>query len=131
MNLWQNLTVLIHNFAIALKNFARSSRKLEMREMLKTILVPLALALLLLLSNGSDNSVARLKQVHNGSDNSVAHVKQINNPSDNSVARFKQNSAESAKSQTGTLEKMIVADGSVAMDIDLGLLNRNSSPAQI
>jgi len=99
--------------------------------MLKTILVPLALALLLLLSNGSDNSVARLKQVHNGSDNSVASVKQINNGSDNSVARFKQNSAESAKSQTGTLEKMIVADGSVAMDIDLGRLNGNSSPAQM
>src|SRR6266403_6102232 len=71
--------------------------------MLKTILVPLALALLLLLSNGSDNSVARLKQ----------------------------NSAESAKSQTGTLEKMIVADGSVAIEIDLGRLNGNSSPAQM
>src|SRR5712671_6427191 len=102
-----------------------------MRDMLKTILVPLALALLLILSNGSDNSATRLKQAHKGSDNSVAHVKQINNGSDNSVARFKQNSAESAKSQTGTLEKMIVADGSVAMDIDLGRLKGNSSPEQM
>ncbi len=44
--------------------------------------------------------------------------------SENSVAGSKQNSPES---QTGTLQKMIVADGSVAMDVDLNRLNGVSS----
>jgi hypothetical protein len=42
------------------------------------------------------------------------------NSSENSVAGSKQNSPET---QTGTLQKMIVADGSVAMDVDLNRLN--------
>src|SRR6266550_4067366 len=46
------------------------------------------------------------------------------NSSENSVAGSKQNSPES---QTGTLQKMIVADGSVAMDVDLNRLNGVSS----
>ena len=44
--------------------------------------------------------------------------------SENSVAGSKQNNPES---QTGTLQKMIVADGSVAMDVDLNRLNGVSS----
>ena len=44
--------------------------------------------------------------------------------SENSVAGSKQNSPES---QTGTLQKMIVADGSVVMDVDLNRLNGVSS----
>ena len=85
--------------------------------MLKTILVPIVLPLLLLFSNGSDNSPARRKQINNGSDNSVARVK--------------QNSPQSPESQTGTLEKMIVANGSVAMDLDLNRLNGTGSPSQM
>ena len=85
--------------------------------MLKTILIPLVLPLLFLFSNGSDNSVARLKKINNGSDNSVARVK--------------QNSPQSPESQTGTLEKMMVADGSAAMDIDLNRLNGIDSPSQM
>ncbi len=46
------------------------------------------------------------------------------NSSENSVAGSKQISPES---QTGTLQKMIVADGSVAMDVDLNRLNGVSS----
>ena len=46
------------------------------------------------------------------------------NSSENSVAGSKQNSPET---QTGTLQKMIVADGSVAMDVDLNRLNGVSS----
>ena len=42
------------------------------------------------------------------------------NSSGNSVAGSKQKSPES---QTGTLQKMIVADGSVTMDLDLNRLN--------
>jgi hypothetical protein len=49
------------------------------------------------------------------------------NSSQNSVAGSKQKSSES---QTGTLEKMIVADGSVAMDIDLNRLNGISPATQ-
>src|SRR3979411_1994044 len=94
--------------------------------MLKRILVPLVLPLLLLLSNGSDNSVAHLQQVNNASDNSEIRFTEINKGSGNSVARSNQDSQEN---QTGTLEKMIVADGSAAMDIDLDRLNGNSSPA--
>ncbi len=81
--------------------------------MLKTTLVPLVLPLLLLFSDGSDKSVAR-KQIKNGSDNSVARVKQ-----------------ESPESQTGTLEKMMVAEGGAAMDIDLNRLNGIGSPPQM
>ena len=44
----------------------------------------------------------------------------FSNSSENSVAGSKRTSPES---QTGTLEKMIVADGSVTMDIDLNGLN--------
>ncbi len=43
------------------------------------------------------------------------------------MAGSKQNSPES---QTGTLQKMIVADGSVAMDVDLNRLNATSSATQ-
>ncbi|MGH9967074.1 MAG: PQQ-dependent sugar dehydrogenase [Pyrinomonadaceae bacterium] len=68
--------------------------------MLKTIVVPLTLALLSLFSNGSNNSVARLKQ-------------------------------NSPESQTGTLEKMMVADGSAAIDIDLNRLNGIGSRSQM
>ncbi len=85
--------------------------------MLKTILVPLVLPLLWLFSSGSDNSVARLKQ--------------INNSSDKSVARSKQNSPENQGSQTGTLEKMTVAHGSAAMDIDLNRLNGIDSSSKM
>ena len=48
----------------------------------------------------------------------------FSNSSQNSVAGSKRTSPES---QTGTLEKMIVADGSVTMDIDLNGLNGSSS----
>ena len=48
----------------------------------------------------------------------------LSNSSQNSVAGSKQTSPEG---QTGTLEKMIVADGSVTMDIDLNGLNGSSS----
>ncbi len=48
------------------------------------------------------------------------------NSSGNSVAGSKQKSPES---QTGTLQKMIVADGSVTMDLDLNRLNGISSVA--
>ncbi len=68
--------------------------------MLKTFLVPLTVALLSLLSDGSDNS----------------------------VARFKQNTPEG---QTGTLQKMMVADGNATMDIDLNRLNGVRSPSQM
>jgi hypothetical protein len=44
----------------------------------------------------------------------------FSNGSDHSVSRFKQQSQES---QTGTLEKMIVSSGNVAMDVDLNRLN--------
>ncbi len=57
-------------------------------------------------------------------------IRQINNGSDNSVARVKQNSPQSPESQTGTLEKMIVADGNAAMDIDLNRLNGIDSPVE-
>ena len=83
--------------------------------MLKTILIPLVLPVLFLFSNGSDNSAARLKKINNGSENSVA--------------RIKQNSPQSPESQTGTLEKMMVANGSAAMDIDLNRLNGIDSPS--
>ena len=49
------------------------------------------------------------------------------NSSQNSVAGSKQKSPES---QTGTLTKKIVADGSVSMDIDLNRLNGISSTVQ-
>src|SRR5436189_1290084 len=51
----------------------------------------------------------------------------VSNSSDNSLARFK---AVSQDSQTGTLEKMIVASGSVAMNIDLNGLNGITSRPQ-
>ena len=50
------------------------------------------------------------------------------NHSDNSTARFKPTSQES---QTGTLEKMIVTNGSVAMDIDLNRLNGTGFRSQM
>ncbi|HMJ09451.1 MAG TPA: hypothetical protein VK468_10625, partial [Pyrinomonadaceae bacterium] len=59
--------------------------------MLKIILIAL-LPLLVLFSNGSDNSLTSLS--HNG-----------------------------RQDNTGTLEKMIVANGSVAMDLNLNRLN--------
>src|SRR6266550_5269874 len=46
------------------------------------------------------------------------------NSSENSVAGSKQSGPET---QSGTLQKMIVADGSVAMDVDLNRLNGVSS----
>jgi hypothetical protein len=52
----------------------------------------------------------------------------FSNGADHSVSRFKQQSPES---QTGTLEKMIVANGSVAMDIDLNRLNGTRSPSRM
>ena len=107
MNLCEKLTVLIQNFAIPHENW-------RSKFMLKTILVPLVLPLVLLFSNGSDKSVANRKQINNGSDNSVARVKQ-----------------NSQESQTGTLEKMMVANGSAAMDIDLNRLNGIDSPSQL
>jgi len=85
--------------------------------MLKTILVPFVLPLLLLFSNGSDHSVARFKE--------------SNNSSEKSVSRLKQNSPQIADSQTGTQEKMIVAHGSVSMEIDLNRLNGIDSSSQI
>src|SRR6266446_4033183 len=63
--------------------------------MLKSKLVRFALPLLLLFSNGSENSVA-------GS---------------------KQKSPDSQTGATGTLQKMIVESGSVTMDLDLSRLN--------
>jgi hypothetical protein len=45
----------------------------------------------------------------------------------NSAAQSKQ---KNPQSRTGTLEKMIVASGSVAMDIDLNRLNGISSATQ-
>ena len=71
--------------------------------MLKTILIPLVLPLLMLFSNGSDNS----------------------------IALFKQNTPPSPESETGTLEKMMVADGSITMDIDLPRLNGIGSTSQM
>lgn len=47
----------------------------------------------------------------------------LSNSSQNSVAGSKQTSPEG---QTGTLQKMIVADGSVSMNLDLNRLNRSS-----
>ncbi|MCU1266791.1 MAG: glucose/sorbosone dehydrogenase [Acidobacteria bacterium] len=52
----------------------------------------------------------------------------VNHPADNSIARFKPAGQEN---QTGTLEKMIVASGSVAMDIDLGRMNVSGSRSQM
>jgi hypothetical protein len=68
--------------------------------MLKTTLSSFILPLLLLFSNGSENSVAQVKQ-------------------------------KSPENQSGTLEKMIVASGSVVMDVDLNRLNGvNSATAK-
>ena len=51
------------------------------------------------------------------------------NSSQNSVAGPKQ---KNPNAQTGTLEKMIVASGSVAMDVDLNRLNGvNSATAKL
>jgi hypothetical protein len=69
--------------------------------MLKSKLIRFALPLLLLFSNGSENSVA-------GS---------------------KQKSPDSQTGATGTLQKMIVENGSVTMDLDLNRLNGVSSAA--
>ena len=69
--------------------------------MLKSKLIRFALPLLLLFSNGSENSVA-------GS---------------------KQKSPDSQTGATGTLQKMIVESGSVTMDLDLNRLNVVSSAA--
>ncbi len=68
--------------------------------MLKSKLIRFALPLLLLFSNGSENSVA-------GS---------------------KQKSPDSQTGATGTLQKMIVESGSVTMDLDLNRLN-GTAPA--
>ena len=51
----------------------------------------------------------------------------LSNSPQNSVAGSKQTSPDS---QTGTVKKMIVADGSVSMDIDLNPLNGISSATQ-
>jgi hypothetical protein len=51
----------------------------------------------------------------------------FSNSSENSVAGSKEKSPEN---QTGTLQKMIVADGSVAMNIDLNRLNGVSPAGQ-
>jgi glucose/arabinose dehydrogenase len=56
------------------------------------------------------------------------HLLLLSNGSDNFVRRYKQNSAEN---QTGTLQKMMVATGNVAMDIDLNRLNGIKSRSQI
>src|SRR6266850_194143 len=77
--------------------------------MVKTILVPLTLALLSLFSNGSDNSVARLRKTNSSSHTSAVHSK--------------QGSQESPERLTGTLEKMMVADGTATIDINLERLN--------
>src|SRR5258705_6328562 len=52
----------------------------------------------------------------------------VSNNSDRSLARLKQ---EGPVTQTGTLEKMIVANGSVAMDVDLDRLNGRRSRSQM
>jgi len=49
------------------------------------------------------------------------------NSSENSVAGSKQKRPDSQDGATGTLQKMIIADGSVAMDVDLNRLNGVSS----
>ena len=48
----------------------------------------------------------------------------VNNNSDRSLTRLKQ---AGPNNQTGTLEKMIVANGSVAMDVDLNRLSGGRS----
>src|SRR6266550_2446150 len=96
--------------------------------MLKRILVPLVLPLLLLLSNGSDNSLAHLKQVNNDSEKTEIRFTEINKESGNPVARSKQDGPEN---QTGTLEKMIVAEGAATMDIDLNRLNGIDAPSEM
>jgi len=58
----------------------------------------------------------------------VLSVFLLNDHSDNSVARFKPGGQES---QTGTLEKMIVASGNVAMDLDLGRMNAGAYRSQM
>jgi glucose/arabinose dehydrogenase len=50
------------------------------------------------------------------------------NSSDKSVVRLQQKSQDA---QTGTLEKMIVANGSVALDLDLNRLNGGRSQSQL
>lgn len=52
----------------------------------------------------------------------------VNNGSDKSLVRLQQ---EGPITQTGTLEKMIVANGSVAMDVDLQRLNGGRSRSQM
>lgn len=52
----------------------------------------------------------------------------VTNSSDKSLVRPPQ---EGPESQTGTLEKMIVARGSVAMDVDLDRLNGSRSRSQV
>ncbi|PWT83322.1 MAG: hypothetical protein C5B44_00800, partial [Acidobacteria bacterium] len=74
--------------------------------MFKTILVPLTLAVLSLFSNGSDNSTARLKHTNNNLRNTTARENQ-----------------DGLDNQTGMLEKLIVADGTAVMHLDLNQLN--------
>src|SRR4029077_3590389 len=50
----------------------------------------------------------------------------LSNSSENSVAGSKQTSPQG---QTGTLQKVIVADGSITMDLDLNQLNGINSVA--
>src|ERR1700740_3570031 len=52
----------------------------------------------------------------------------VSNNSDGSLARLKQ---EDPNHQTGTLEKMIVANGTVAMDVELNRLNGGKSRSQL
>jgi glucose/arabinose dehydrogenase len=52
----------------------------------------------------------------------------VSNNSHGSLARLKQ---KDPNNQTGTLEKMIVANGTVAMDVDLNRLNGNMSRSQL
>ena len=51
----------------------------------------------------------------------------ISNSSDRSLARLQQQSPDA---ETGTLEKMIVANGTVAMEVDLNLLNGRKARSQ-
>jgi len=49
---------------------------------------------------------------------------------ENSVAGSKQKSPDSQTGATGTLQKMIVENGSVTMDLDLNRLNGSAPPRE-
>ncbi len=84
--------------------------------MLKTILAPLVLPLLLFLSSGSDKPAANLKQPSNVSNNTPTTSK----PSSPAIQEI----------HTGTLEKMMVAEGTAAMEFDLARLNGDNPSAK-